>query len=64
MDYKYDLNANSKMLLGFQTIYQSAVNLEEMRIQAKPILKKNGNSQSFGGRIAWQNKSKTLNYNR
>jgi hypothetical protein len=66
MDYKYDLNANSKMLLGFQTIYQSAVNFGGNEDPSKTYFEKNGNSQSFGARVGWQNKEVeiTLNYNR
>jgi hypothetical protein len=66
MDYKYDLNANSKILLGFQTIYQSALNFGGNEDPSKTYFEKNGNSQTFGGRIGWQNKEVeiTLNYNR
>jgi hypothetical protein len=66
MDYKYDLSANSKMLFGFQTIYQSAINFGGNEDPSKTYFQKNGNSQTFGGRIAWQNKEVeiTLNYNR
>jgi hypothetical protein len=66
MDYKYDLNANSKMLLGFQTIYQSALNFGGNEDPSKTYFEKNGNSQTFGGRLGWQNKEIeiTLNYNR
>jgi hypothetical protein len=50
--------------LGFQTIYQSALNFGGNEDQAKPILKKM--FQTFGGRLGWQNKEVevTLNYNR
>jgi hypothetical protein len=66
MDYKYDLNANSKMLLGFQTIYQSAVNFGGNEDPSKTYFQKNGNSQTFGGKLGWQTKEVeiTLNYNR
>jgi hypothetical protein len=66
MDYKYDLNTNSKMLFGFQTIYQSAVNFGGNEDPTKTYFEKNGNSQTFGGRVGWQNKKIeiTLNYNR
>jgi hypothetical protein len=40
MDYKFELNAKSKILLGFQTIYQSALNFGGNEDQTKPILKK------------------------
>jgi hypothetical protein len=39
MDYKFELNAKSKILLGFQTIYQSALNFGGNE-DPKPILKK------------------------
>jgi hypothetical protein len=40
--------------VGFKQYTKAQLILEEMRILAKHILK--SNSQSFGGRIAWQNK--------
>jgi hypothetical protein len=66
MDYKYDLNATSKLLFGFQTIYQNALNFGGNEDPSKTYYKKNGNSQTFGGRLGWKNKTLefTLNYNR
>jgi hypothetical protein len=66
MDYKFELNAKSKILLGFQTIYQSALNFGGNEDPSKTYFEKNGNSQTFGGRLGWQNKEVevTLNYNR
>lgn len=66
MDYKYDLNPNSKLLFGFQSIYQNALNFGGNEDQSKTYFKKNGTSQTFGGRLGWQNKKIefTLNYNR
>lgn len=66
MDYKYDLNPNSKLLFGFQTIYQSALNIGRNEDPSKTYFEKNGNSQTFGTRLGWQNKKIeiTLNYNR
>lgn len=66
MDYKYDLNSNSKLLFGFQTIYQNALNFGGNEDPSKTYFEKNGNSQTFGGRLGWQNKKIeiTLNYNR
>jgi len=66
MDYKYDLNANSKILFGFQTIYQSALNFGGNEDPSKTYFKKDSNSQTFGGRLGWQTKKVeiTLNYNR
>jgi hypothetical protein len=52
MDYKYDLNANSKCYWG-QTIYQSAVNFGG---NEDPILKKKWQLSALRGRIGWQNK--------
>jgi hypothetical protein len=65
MDYKFELNAKSKILLGFQTIYQSALNFGGNEDPSKTYFEKNGNSQTFGGRLGWQNKEVevTLNYN-
>ncbi len=66
MDYKYDLNPNSKLLFGFQSIYQNALNFGGNEDQSKTYFEKNGTSQTFGGRLGWQNKKIefTLNYNR
>ena len=66
MDYKYPLNANSKLLFGFQTIYQNALNSGGNKDASKTYFAKNGNSQTFGGRLGWQNKKieVTINYNR
>jgi hypothetical protein len=66
MDYKYNLNPNSKLLFGFQTIYQNALNSGGNEDPSKTYFEKNGNSQTFGGRFGWQNKKieLTLNYNR
>lgn len=66
MDYKYDLNPNSKLLFGFQTIYQNALNSGGNEDPSKTYFEKNGSSQTFGGRLGWQNKKieVTLNYNR
>ncbi|WP_338648291.1 OprD family outer membrane porin [Flavobacterium sp. KS-LB2] len=66
MDYKYDLNPNSKLLFGFQTIYQNALNSGGNEDPSKTYFEKNGNSQTFGGRLGWQNQKieVTLNYNR
>jgi hypothetical protein len=62
MDYKYDLNANSKMLLVSNNI--PAVNFEEMRIQVN-ILKKKWQLKVWR-KNSLQNKEVeiTLNYNR
>lgn len=66
MDYKYDVNSNSKLLFGFQTIYQNALNFGGNEDPSKTYFEKNSNSQTFGGRLGWQNKKIeiTLNYNR
>jgi hypothetical protein len=66
MDYKYDLDANSKLLFGFQTIYQNALNFGGNEDASKTYFQKNGKSQTFGGRFGWKNKmlELTLNYNR
>lgn len=66
MDYKYNLNPNTTMLFGFQTIYQNALNFGGNENPRKTYFEKNGNSQTFGGRLGWQNKKIeiTLNYNR
>ena len=52
MEYKYDLNPNSKLLFGFQTIYQNALNFDGNENPLKTYFEKNGNSQTFGGRFA------------
>jgi hypothetical protein len=66
MDYTYPLNSNSKLLFGFQTIYQTALNSGGNEDQSKTYFQKNGNSQTFGGRFGWKNKTLelTFNYNR
>ena len=66
MDYKYDLNSNSKLLFGFQTIYQNALNFGGNEDPSKTYFEKNGNSQTFGGRFGWKNNTLelSLNYNR
>lgn len=66
LDYKYDWNANSKLLFGFQTIFQTAVNDGGNIDQSKTYFAKNSTSQTFGGKLGWKNKSYevTLNYNR
>ena len=66
IDYKYYLSLNSKLLFGFQTIYQNALNFGGNEDQSKTYFEKNGTSQTFGGRLGWQNKKIefTLNYNR
>jgi hypothetical protein len=61
MDYKFELNAKSKILL-LQTIYQSALNFGGWR-SSKTYFEKNGNSQTFGGRLGWQNKEVVTKYN-
>lgn len=65
-DYKYDLNTNSKLLFGFQTIYQTALNNGGNSDQSKSYFDKNANSQTFGGKLGWKNKTfeVTVNYNR
>ena len=65
MDYKNDLCPKSKLLYGFQTIYQNALNFGGNENPSKSYFNKNGNSQTFRGRLAWQNKKIeiTLNYN-
>jgi hypothetical protein len=66
MDYKYELNANSKLLFGFQTIYQNALNSGGNEDPSKTYFEKNGKSQTFGGRFGWKKNTLelTLNYNR
>lgn len=66
MDYNYPLNHNSKLLLGFQTIYQNALNEGGNIDPRKTYFQKNGSSQTFGGRLGWKTKAIewTLNYNR
>jgi hypothetical protein len=66
VDYKYVLNPTSKLLFGFQTIYQNALNFGGNEDPSKTYFEKNGNAQTFGGRLGWQNKKieLTLNYNR
>ncbi len=65
-DYKYDLNTNSKLLFGFQTIYQTALNNGGNSDQGKSYFNKNANSQTFGGKLGWKNQTLevTVNYNR
>ncbi|MFV8342672.1 OprD family outer membrane porin [Flavobacterium sp. XS2P39] len=65
-DYKYDLNTNSQLLFGFQTVYQNALNSGGNEDPSKTYFKKKGYSKTFGGRLGWQNKKIeiTLNYNR
>ena len=66
MDYTYPINSNSKLIFGFQTIYQSALNFGGNEDPSKTYFQKNGNSQTFGGRFGWKNNTLelTLNYNR
>ena len=66
MDYQNDLYPKSKLLYGFQTIYQNVMNFGGNENPVKTYFEKNGNSQTFGGRLGWQNKKIeiTLNYNR
>ena len=66
LDYNYPLNSKSKLLFGFQTIYQNAINSGGNENPSKTYFEKKGNSQTFGGRLGWQNKKIeiTLNYNR
>jgi hypothetical protein len=51
--------------LGFQTIYQSALNFGGNEDPSKTYFEKNG-KPNFGGSLGWQNKEVevTLNYNR
>ena len=66
MDYKYELNLSSKLLFGFQAIHQNALNSGGNEDRSKRYFQKNGNSQTFGGRLGWHNKKLeiTLNYTR
>lgn len=65
-DYKKDLNKNSKLLFGFQTIYQTAINDGGNSDQSKTYFEKDAKSQTFGGKLGWKSKTLevTLNYNR
>lgn len=65
-DYKYDLNANTKLLVGFQTVSQNALNFGGNEDPGKTYFEKKGYSQTFGGKLGWQKRTIdiTLNYNR
>jgi hypothetical protein len=65
MDYKFELNAKSKYFWDSRQFTKVHWTLEEMKIKQNLFWKK-CNSQTFGGRLGWQNKEVevTLNYNR